>query len=402
MSAIRNESEEAKESVSADYSFRSIRRMRPWVVLLLGFSFVVLLRGQDSPDRITFTNGDVTTGIVQEMNADHVAFNGKLTGSLVYKWQDIKSIDLQSSAGRTIFFNAALSSDLASRVIRHDTDQGQVAAIHSTPSTSEGSVVSHWSGTLSSQEMVTQATQDNYQLGGSLHLAHESTAQEAWHRQILQFDSKATFSEANKANASPVRTALFEGTLSYNLYTVPSALLKNFPNVYNSQAITAIADGYHNLSLGIETQQSYGIGYAWSLIPKGKANKNGDQLEQRFGLQGDIRYSRLEQYSPGTTSDLVGAGLKESYAVSAPLPFGTKKLGFGESILTIPYFNDLRSLQIRGISSLTIALTKNQRLQLGPQVFDDFFRNAPKGTKENYFQPSLTLTYCFNPVAACK
>ncbi len=371
-------------------------------VILLCLCLITALRGQDAKDKITFVNGDVSSGTVQDMDAGHVVFLGQLTGRLTYSWQDIKSLDLASSSGRTTFANKKFDSAISTKIIHHGVRSAPVVATDATSSPSDGSVVSHWSGTLSSQDAVTRATQDTYQVGGSLHLAYETTAQNGWGNQIIQLDSKATFGEASKAKSSPVRTALFEGTLSYSLYTVKSFLAENSPNAYNSNSFTAIADGYHNLSLGIDTQQSYGTGWAWSRTVKGKANKNGDQLEQRLSLQGDIRYSQLRLYAPGMTSNLAGAGVKESYALSAPLPFGTKKMGFSEGILVIPYFNDPRSLQIRGMTNLMIALTKDQRLQLGPQVFDDFFRNAPLGSKENYLQPSLVLTYCFNPASACK
>jgi hypothetical protein len=320
-----------------------------------------------------------------------------------YNWTDIKGLDLWSTPGRSAVQGKTFNTDVNEKIVHHGLAPAAVAATYPTPAPSDGSVVSHWSGTLSSQDAVTRATQDTYQLGGSLHLAYETTAQGAWSHQIIQLDSKAMFGEAAKPNASPVRTALFEGTLSYNLFLVDSALSQNFPNVYNSGAITALADGYHNLSLGIDTQQSYGIGGAWSRTPKAKPDQHGNQLEQTFTLQGDVRYSQLRLFLPGRReTNLVGAGLKESYAVSVPLPFGTKKMNFSEGILVIPYFNDPRSLQIRGITSLTIALTKDQRLQLGPQISDDFFRNAPMGSKENFLQPSLVLSYCFNPASACK
>jgi hypothetical protein len=358
-------------------------------------------------DRIVFLNGDISTGELKSTGDDHVVFDGQLTGPLTYTWSDIKSIEVHTSAARAALRTNTLNPTLLTKVIDADTDVigpmgsnvAQLKAKAAPPaSPSDANVVPHWGGSVSTQATVTRATQDQYQLGGRLHASYETTEQEAWKHQIVSLDSSVSFSEGRKPGAPITKNALYEGILMYNVYLTDSELLSNFPNQYNSSSLMAFADGYHNLSLGIDAQQSYGFGLGWVHVSRRKPKKeNGDQLTQVFGLQGDLRYSNLQLYAPGTTANLAGAGLKESYSISIPwIGPKAKPLILAESLTTIPYFNDFRSLQIRGTAQFALPLT--QRLSIGPSLVDDYFRNAPRGSKQNYLQPALNLTYNFGPL----
>jgi hypothetical protein len=355
-------------------------------------------------DRIVFLNGDISTGELKSTGDDHVVFDGQLTGPLTYSWRDIKSIEVHTSTARAALRTNTLNPTLLTKVIDTGTDvigpmESNVAQLKATapPASPSANVVPHWGGSVSTQDTVTRATQDQYQVGGRLHASYETTEQEAWKHQIVSLDSSVSFSEGSKPGAPVTKNALYEGTLMYNVYLTNSELQSNFPDHYNSSFLLAIANGYHNLSLGIDAQQSYAFGFGWVRISRGKANKNGDQLTQVFGLQGDVRYSNLQLYAPGTTANLAGAALKESYSISIPwIGPKAKPLILAESLTTIPYFNDSRSLQIRGTAQFALPLT--QRLSIGPSLVDDYFRNAPRGSKQNYLQPALNLTYNFGPL----
>jgi hypothetical protein len=360
--------------------------------------------GTSSKDKLIFYNGDISTGELRATGPDHIIFDGQLTGQITYAWLDIKSIDVHTSSARAALRANTLNPSLMSRVI--DTDvatppaspfEAELGAKAPPASRAGTSIVPHWGGSVSTQDTVTRATQDQYQLGGRLHASYETTDQEAWKHQIVSLDSSVSFSEGKKPGAAVVKNALYEGILTYNVYLTNSELQSNFPNHYNSYFLWAFADGYHNLSLGIDAQQSYGFGPGWVHVSRRKPNENGDQLTQVFGLQGDLRYSNLQTYAPGTTADLAGAGVKESYSIAIPW-FGpkAKPLILAQTLTVIPYFNDSRSLQIRGTAQFALPLT--QRLSIGPSLVDDYFRNAPRGSKENYLQPALTLSYNFGPI----
>lgn len=356
-------------------------------------------------DKIAFLNGDTSTGELKSTGDDYVVFDGQLTGPITYAWRDVKSLEVHTSAARAALRTNTLSPTLLTKVIDAGTDaigpmESNVAQLKAKvpASPSDANVVPHWGGSVSTQDNVTRATQDQYQLGAQLHASYETTSQEAWKHQIVSLDSSVSFSEGHKPKAPITKNALYEGILMYNVYLTNSELLSNFPNHYSSSALTAFADGYHNLSLGIDAQQSYGFGFGWVHVSRRKPKKeNGDQLTQVFGLQVDLRYSNLQLYAPGTNTNLAGSGLKESYSISIPwIGPKAKPLILAESLTTIPYFNDSRSLQIRGTAQFAFPLTPH--LSIGPSLVDDYFRNAPRGSKQNYLQPALKLTYNFGPI----
>ncbi len=359
---------------------------------------------QNSVDKVVFTNGDTLTGTLSAVTPDHVSFMSPVIGALTLKWQDIQSVEMSPDLWNQVVKDRQFDQATVAKMIHRGAGNALVvASAPSSPASSDANIVSHWSGLLSSQNSVTRATQSQYQIGGSLHVAFETIAQKAFEHQIISLDSNAAFGEASKPNASPVRTALFTGTLSYNLFLTDSALQQNYPSPYDSFYFLTIADGYHNLSLAIDEQQSYGLGFGWLRTVKAKPNENGDQLAQVFGVQADVRYSHQQLYAPGGDANLLGTGIRESYSISIPWFFGAKSkpINVSESILTIPYLNDPHWLQVRGVASLAIPLTKDQRLQIGPKIMNDYFRNSPPGSKQNYLQTSLSLSYCFNPIAAC-
>jgi hypothetical protein len=369
-------------------------------------------------DKITFNNGDISSGVLLEVYPDHIVFNGQMTGRLTYEWKDVKSVVISSAFANQALLGKHFEPGLMAKIVQNNATAADNPARSAAILSSDGSgvqersalanethpasqppanIVPHWGGQVSTQDNVTRATQDVYQLGGSAHLSYETTAQDAWKHQVVDFNSFASFGEASKSGSSPVRTALFEGSLLYNVYLANSELKANFPNAYNSYFMFALADGYHNLSLGINTQQSYGVGIGWTRDVRGKANKNGDQLTQVFGIQGDFRYSNQQLYPPGMAANLAGAGIKESYSIGIPaLGPKLKPLSLSESITIIPYFNNSRAMQVRGTTQVSLPLT--QHLSIGPKLMDDYFRNAPHTSKQNYLQPTLNITYTFGPL----
>src|SRR5580700_10937584 len=177
------------------------------VVVMTIFSFCpkpsLAQTARAAKDRIVFLNGDISTGELKSTGDDHIVFDGQLTGPLTYAWHDIKSIEVHTSAARAALSTNTLNSTLLTKVIDADTDTigpmesnvAQLRAKASPPSPSDTSVVPHWGGSVSTQDTVTRATQDQYQLGGRLHASYETTEQEAWKHQIVSLDSSVSFSE---------------------------------------------------------------------------------------------------------------------------------------------------------------------------------------------------------------
>jgi hypothetical protein len=385
-----------------------------FVLLLLSATFGAPLSWAD---RIFFANGDVTTGILVSAGEGGVVFEGNLTGSLAYQWSDITKIEISSrvvvrrklganasNAAVTMLENPVIEvagEKLQIEVDPNATQTGatslQIAELVSldSPIPEAASPVSHWQGAIKSQDSVTRATQDQYQLGATLHASYETERQEAWEHQKVDLTAQANFSESSKPGASPVRTALYEGIAQYDLFTVGSDLASNFPPRYNSTYLLVISDWYHNLSLGMNLEQAYGVGYGWSRTLRGKPDSQGRILLQTFGVSGDVRYIREKLYPPGGILDLAATDLSEHYSISIPW-VTVKPLSLSERIQVIPAFNNSQALQVRGIAEFLLPLTK--RLSIGPQLIDDYLRNAPPKTKQNYLQPQLSFTYLLGPL----
>src|SRR5713101_2344670 len=147
--------------------------------------------GNTTNDKIVFNNGDISTGELKSTGADIAVFDGQLTGSITYAWRDVKSIEVHTSAARAALRTNTINPTLLAKVIDMETDSvGPVEAAVSPlgvqgtqKSPSDANVVRHWGGSVSTQDNVTRATQDQYQLGARLHASYETTAQEAWKHQ---------------------------------------------------------------------------------------------------------------------------------------------------------------------------------------------------------------------------
>lgn len=411
-------------------------RLRALLLSLLLFPSLVRAQTPIQKDKIFFRNGDISSGSLQMVAGDSVTFKGNLTGTVDYKWVDIDHIDVlphrvdfpvdskltgKKVLGEIPYSLSLIAGTLHLDPLKADTDiepqSLPLPKIASVPNFARPAVapaaaaaapapaaappatppaqptVSPWSGYLSSQDSVTRATQSNYQLGGSFHAARETQGQTAWKHQQLSLDAQASFSEASKPGASPVRTALYKGAIQNDFFLNDSELKQNFPNTYDTYYLFPFAEWYHNLSLGIDFQQSYGAGFGWQRLVKNKPNLRGEQLMQKFGFNVDLRYSKQHLYAPGSTYNLAAAGLSENYSVNIPVR-NPKPFVFYERISIIPAFNVTRALETRGEAGFNVPLTC--KLSIGPKVIDDYFRNAPHTSKQNYLQPSLSVTYSFS------
>src|SRR5262249_2753757 len=127
----------------------------------------------------------------------------------------IKSIEIHTPDARAALRTNTLNATILSKIVDMETESLGLAEAAVFPSGSQGqkspsgtNVVSHWGGSVSTQDNVTRATQDQYQLGARLHASYETNAQEAWKHQIVSLDSSIAFSEGHKPNAPIVKNAL--------------------------------------------------------------------------------------------------------------------------------------------------------------------------------------------------
>lgn len=149
----------------------------------------------------------------------------------------------------------------------------------------------------------------------------------------------------------------------------------------NNRAWAAVnIDLYHNNSLGIYFQQSYGAGAGVLLGP----------ATRRLELGADIRFIGEHFYSPGKSVGIVGARLKETCTI--PLRFIRSGATLTEAFRYIPAFNESRAWMLRGRVDLNIPITKKWAFTATP-VDDDYVRNAPSTFRRNYFKTVISLGF---------
>jgi hypothetical protein len=348
-------------------------------------------------DVVLFKNSDRLSGKLVEATHDGVAFAGTFTGAISLQWNAIQRISLSRSSLAMTSKASSLSSALNKFTVHldaievHESDlvltqagTGPTLTVPivdfvslNPPSSSivptgvhPASIVRGWRGMLQMQDSLTGATQKKYDVAGSLHIARPTQSKNAFSHQVTSVTLQADFGEASKPQASPVRTVLYQGVLQQDVYL----------NDKGSTYLFGLSDFYHNLSLGMNFEQSYGLGIGW----------NGHRKKQGFGFAADVRYVGEDVYAPGASLKLAASGLSEYYTYTFPWP-KKKPISFYERVLFVPTFNQSRAYQARGTARLKLPLTP--KFSVGLQENDDYLRNAPKGSNQNYSKVSFTLNY---------
>ena len=140
-----------------------------------------------------------------------------------------------------------------------------------------------------------------------------------------------------------------------------------------------MADLYHNNSLGIYFQQSYGggVGRIW----------HGTQFEA------DLRFIGEHFYGPNPSASLIGSQLSETRTFR--LNWIKTGAGFAELIKYTPAFNQSSAWQLYGRGDLFIPINKRFLLSFGAD--DNYVENAPAPYRKNYLKTTMGLTYTPNP-----
>ena len=346
-------------------------------------------------DTVAFANGDQLSGKLVQAIGDSVTFDGKVTKLVTLQWSDIRQIDLPNGTSVFTKGNKPLNGNVA--VIRV---QGQDLILD--PGTANTRTVpiaqlafvgkppvspTRWGSQISTDDSLLVATQHQYQVGATLSLGHETTSEKAFHHQTDEIHLQAAFGESQKPNASPVITRVYEGVVQHDFYLTDTRHDAALKTVYGGPRLFVLTDFYHNLSLGMKLEQAYGGGVAW----------NGEHGRQRFGIGADIRYIGEDLYSPGKRLNLAASAFSQNYSVRFPLA-SKKVIIISESGSVIPAYNDAHALQARGIAKITLPLTKD--LSIGPSLTDDYLRNAPPKSKQNYLSLKFSLTYALGASAA--
>jgi hypothetical protein len=346
-------------------------------------------------DTILFTNGDHLTGRFLGATSTSVEFEGKVTGTLSFDWSDIKEMELDggtlNAAGKNalekdtprnfVVTEASVENNGTELVFKQKSQEARKVPLDNLASVTPDTPA-HWRGLLQTQDSIVGATQKQYQLGGGLGVTRTTQDKHKFKRQVTSINLQAAYGESKKPDASPVITGLFDGSLQHNVY------LQDTPSSgYGGAYVFGLTDFYRNVSLGMNFQQTYGGGIGWD-------TQYGGSI---FGFAADVRYIDEQVHSATNDLNLAGSGLSEHESLTLSFP---KKHPFSifERVTFIPTFNESRTYQARGIAGLDMPVSA--RLSLGVQFTDDYLRNAPAKTNQNYSKTALTLKYAIGPLPA--
>jgi hypothetical protein len=366
-----------------------------------------------SPDTILFLNRDRLVGRFVSATNSGVSFIGERTDKsqgtgtapIFIQWSAIDTIYLTPTSvcvltnpsPQNVKVNPIVSSEIqvkgnAMSLILHAANPLPSVTISTLVSITEGSVCPQpppaphgWGGQLQTQGGLITSTQDQYSLGGSLLLGHATQNQKALKYQKTSIDLQANYGESKKPGASPVITRLYEAGAQQDVYFTGNQDADG-DRRYGGARVFAVTDFYDNLSLGMRLEQAYGIGAGWD-------RQHG---KQTYGFSVDVRYIGENLYSPGKDQHLAAADVGENF--KEKLHVKAKPIILSESASILPAFNDSNALQARCIVKATMPLT--QRLSIGLQESDDYLRNSPPKSKQNYSNLQVTFTYVIGPQLA--
>jgi len=346
-------------------------------------------------DRVTFQNGDRISGRFTMATRDSVSFAGQVTGNVTLSWKDVHELGLPSDTIAVVSTRHPGGATFAAPVIEVSgtdlhlrTTAGQnvtsiplqdlVSISRQAPPnapTAQG-YFSAVGGTFKiAPESIVRATQKQLSLAGGFDLGLVTSSEEAFHHQQTSLAVEASYTDSKKAPAAAVLTELYSGNFQQNFYLrhVDNASAWSRDGLY----AFAIANYYHNLSLGVNTAQSYGGGIGW----------DGDHGQSSYSLAADLRYLNEDLYKPGKPVSGAEAGFTEQYSYT----FKTSGITVGQRITFLPVFSNSHAYQVRGTAALDVPVNRNFSLDFS--VLDDYVENAPPKTLPNYAKFTFSLKY---------
>ena len=164
--------------------------------------------------------------------------------------------------------------------------------------------------------------------------------------------------------ASSAKTDILHGDTEYDRYVTPRVFA------------LANASADHNFGSGLQLQQSFGLGFGWTIVKTPK---------QQLDLKADMHYEQQQFYN-GTVSglgtpdeNLVGADLSETWTRTFP-----RNIRFSEYVTLTPAFNVVRAYS--GVANATLLFPIYKRFNFS------YLGDPPVGYQRNTFQLTSGIT----------
>jgi len=223
-----------------------------------------------------------------------------------------------------------------------------------------------WRGSITAGASLVEATQKNRTFNESVSLIRGIPSEE-WlpRRDRTVFDFTSSYGKQSQPNSAPIRTSIFHANGERDEYFSASAY--GFGQVQFD----------HNVSQGLDLQQTYAGGVGWSAI---KRANEGLDLKAGFSF---IR----QQFSGAKTPNNLASSVFDERFVRR---FG-RGATFTQELGVSPSWTN--SSEFSAFGNATLALPVYKRFTFTTGVIENYLHDPPPGFRKNSLQFVTGLTY---------
>jgi len=328
-------------------------------------------------------------GTLHSATSRGVVFDTDAGPTVVLEWNDVKELQIQHETtiqAKTPFssVNSLKSIDLSTATIQPNQGTLSITSPEHTFTVPEDSLdfllpvnsrsavptsATLWTGSVTGKASLVSGTQSQQTLGAQIYLRRNQNPRRTdWHHQVTTLVLEANNSLTEQVGSPSIRTHTYDGSLTHQVY------------LWGGLYVDVLAEGYHNSSLNLYLQQSYGGG-----VGKNLYTDKRNTLEAKA----DFLYIAEHFYSGVPSVSFAGVRLQEEYTFSIAY-IKDSPLFLAETASYTPAFNQNKAWQARGGVTLGVPITKTFSATLN--FSDNYLENAPNARK-NYATSSIGLTY---------
>jgi hypothetical protein len=381
----------------------STRRLLPF--FLAFFSLTALA---ETPDTITFLNGDQLSGKLISVLSGTVAFHSDVLGDISVPLTKVKALRSTQSfavvekqkriARKTLIeqvpvgpvtlddkiFSVRPAGAAEKTIPANDASSVIDAARFHRELHGESDILYGWAGSITLGATLAEATNSVQTYTGAIALAR-TIPTTAW----LPPSSRTTLNLSATYGLAKDQQILSEGNV-YQAASISKTDIKHGDVEYDkyfSPVLYALAaaSADHNFGNGLQLQQSYGAGLGWSVI---KATKNNLDLKATLGYEQQQFYNGIESGLGTPNVNLIGATITENWSRTF-----AHSIKFSQYVTLTPAFNVLRAYS--GVANANFVFPVYKKLNLTLSSTDNYLGDPPEGFQRNSFQFTAGITYLF-------
>jgi hypothetical protein len=387
--------------------FLTFARSLAWTCLSCTLLLLCVPRAfAETPDTITFTDGEQLSGKLVSIFSGSVIFHSEVLGNVTVPLEKVKTLNTarpfavvekdqrvtrKTAVEKIPVGNVALKDNSVTVAPPHGEEKtfpkSRVASVLDSNTfhreiKNESDWLYGWAGSVTLGASLVDATNSAQTYTGSVALTR-TIPTTAW----LPPSSKTTLnlsgtyglakspeiiSEGEIYQAASIsKTDILHGDAEWDKYISPSIF----------GLVNASAD--HNFGNGLQLQQAYGAGLGWSIIKRPK---------ETFDVKATLLYQQQQFYNGiesglGTPSiNVIGADLGESWSRTF-----AHNVKFNEYITLTPTFNVVRAYS--GVANANFVFPVYKKLNFTLSSTDNYLGDPPEGFRRNTFQFTAGITY---------